>query len=53
MSIFYDEFLNYDRIKKRVKDVFGLAYADLHVFKMKRLIGKVKTKSFIYISLVI
>lgn len=54
-SFYYEyimKILNYDRIKKKVTDVFGLAQADLHVFKMKRLIGKVKNESFICISLV-
>lgn len=54
-SFYYEyimKILNYDRIKKKVADVFGWAQGDLHVFKMKRLIGKVKNESFICISLV-
>lgn len=40
-------------IKKKVLVVFGLSYTDLHVFKMKRPIGRAKNQSFISISLVI
>lgn len=40
-------------IKKKVLVVFGLSYTDLHIFKMKRPIGRAKNQSFISISLVI